>query len=123
MDLCLPGLALANQLYLAVQAQGYGRKGTQALMLALGRFRGSSGRGRGESGRRRRPCAWSLSAPVRRTGAERGTGGAASAGLQAPVRRDEGVAGGGGLDHPVNGLAEAEAHASDRCGSHLRSGR
>jgi 3-hydroxyisobutyrate dehydrogenase len=35
MKLALPGLALANQLYLAVQAQGYGRKGTQALMLAL----------------------------------------------------------------------------------------
>jgi 3-hydroxyisobutyrate dehydrogenase len=35
MGLCLPGLALANQLYLAVKAQGYGRKGTHALMLAL----------------------------------------------------------------------------------------
>jgi 3-hydroxyisobutyrate dehydrogenase len=35
MNLALPGLALANQLYVAVQAQGYGRKGTQALMLAL----------------------------------------------------------------------------------------
>ena len=35
MDLALPGLALAKQLYLAVQAQGYGRKGTHALMLAL----------------------------------------------------------------------------------------
>src|SRR3954470_5407589 len=35
MNLCLPGLALANQLYLAVQAQGWGRKGTHALMLAL----------------------------------------------------------------------------------------
>ena len=35
MNLCLPGLALAKQLYVAVQAQGYGRKGTQALMLAL----------------------------------------------------------------------------------------
>jgi 3-hydroxyisobutyrate dehydrogenase len=35
MGLVLPGLALANQLYLAVQAQGYGRKGTHALMLAL----------------------------------------------------------------------------------------
>jgi 3-hydroxyisobutyrate dehydrogenase len=35
MDLALPGLALANQLYVAVKAQGYGRKGTQALMLAL----------------------------------------------------------------------------------------
>jgi 3-hydroxyisobutyrate dehydrogenase len=35
MNLALPGLALANQLYLAVKAQGYARKGTQALMLAL----------------------------------------------------------------------------------------
>ena len=35
MGLALPGLALANQLYLAVQAQGFGRKGTHALMLAL----------------------------------------------------------------------------------------
>lgn len=35
MNLALPGLALAGQLYNAVQAQGYGRKGTHALMLAL----------------------------------------------------------------------------------------
>ena len=35
MNLCLPGLALAKQLYEAVRAQGYARKGTQALMLAL----------------------------------------------------------------------------------------
>jgi 3-hydroxyisobutyrate dehydrogenase len=35
MNLCLPGLALAKQLYEAVRAQGYGRKGTHALMLAL----------------------------------------------------------------------------------------
>jgi 3-hydroxyisobutyrate dehydrogenase len=35
MNLALPGLALANQLYLAVKAEGYGRKGTQALLLAL----------------------------------------------------------------------------------------
>lgn len=35
MGLCLPGLALAEQLYLAVKAQGYARKGTQALYLAL----------------------------------------------------------------------------------------
>jgi 3-hydroxyisobutyrate dehydrogenase len=35
MNLALPGLALANQLYIAVQAQGWGRKGTHALMLAL----------------------------------------------------------------------------------------
>lgn len=33
--LALPGLALVHQLYLAVQAQGRGRLGTQALMLAL----------------------------------------------------------------------------------------
>ncbi len=35
MNLCLPGLALAKQLYEAVRAQGHGRKGTHALMLAL----------------------------------------------------------------------------------------
>jgi len=35
MNLCLPGLALAKQLYEAVRAQGYGRKGTHALMMAL----------------------------------------------------------------------------------------
>ena len=35
MGLSLPGLALAQQLYLAVQAQGHGRNGTQALHLAL----------------------------------------------------------------------------------------
>ncbi|MBX3440910.1 MAG: NAD(P)-dependent oxidoreductase [Planctomyces sp.] len=35
MQLSLPGLALAEQLYLAVQAQGHGRDGTHALMLAL----------------------------------------------------------------------------------------
>jgi 3-hydroxyisobutyrate dehydrogenase len=35
MGLALPGLALAHQLYIAVQAQGWGRKGTHALMLAL----------------------------------------------------------------------------------------
>lgn len=38
MGLALPGLALANQLYLAVQAQGHGRDGTQALQLALSRL-------------------------------------------------------------------------------------
>ena len=31
MKLALPGLALAEQLYRAVEAQGYGRKGTHAL--------------------------------------------------------------------------------------------
>ncbi|MDB5308133.1 MAG: NAD(P)-dependent oxidoreductase [Gemmataceae bacterium] len=35
MNLCLPGLGLAKQLYEAVRAQGYGRKGTHALLLAL----------------------------------------------------------------------------------------
>jgi 3-hydroxyisobutyrate dehydrogenase len=35
MKLALPGLALAEQLYRAVEAQGYGRKGTQAILLAL----------------------------------------------------------------------------------------
>jgi 3-hydroxyisobutyrate dehydrogenase len=42
MNLALPGLALANQLYLALQAQGFGRKGTQALYLALERLSGIS---------------------------------------------------------------------------------
>jgi 3-hydroxyisobutyrate dehydrogenase len=35
MRICMPGLSLAHQLYIALQAQGYGRKGTHALMLAL----------------------------------------------------------------------------------------
>jgi 3-hydroxyisobutyrate dehydrogenase len=35
MQLALPGLALAEQLYGALQAQGHGRDGTQALVLAL----------------------------------------------------------------------------------------
>jgi 3-hydroxyisobutyrate dehydrogenase len=35
MQLSLPGLALAEQLYRAVAAQGYARKGTHALLLAL----------------------------------------------------------------------------------------
>ncbi len=35
MSLALPGLALAHQLYIALKAQGHGRDGTQALMLAL----------------------------------------------------------------------------------------
>jgi 3-hydroxyisobutyrate dehydrogenase len=38
MDLALPGLALAHELYLALRAQGEGRKGTQALVLALARL-------------------------------------------------------------------------------------
>ncbi|MCP4892015.1 MAG: NAD(P)-dependent oxidoreductase [Planctomycetaceae bacterium] len=35
MNLALPGLALAYQLYQAVSAQGHAKDGTQALMLAL----------------------------------------------------------------------------------------
>jgi 3-hydroxyisobutyrate dehydrogenase len=35
MDLALPGLALAHELYLALKAQGGGRDGTQALIRAL----------------------------------------------------------------------------------------
>ncbi len=35
MQLSLPGLGLAKQLYESVRAQGYGRQGTQALLLAL----------------------------------------------------------------------------------------
>jgi 3-hydroxyisobutyrate dehydrogenase len=35
MGIALPGLALAHQLYLALQAQGHGRDGTHALQLAL----------------------------------------------------------------------------------------
>ncbi len=35
MNLALPGLSLVHQLYIAAKAQGYGRKGTQALLLAL----------------------------------------------------------------------------------------
>jgi 3-hydroxyisobutyrate dehydrogenase len=38
MKLSLPGLALAEQLYRAVEAQGYARKGTHALLLALARL-------------------------------------------------------------------------------------
>ena len=35
MNIALPGLALVHQLYTALRAQGHGRRGTQALMLAL----------------------------------------------------------------------------------------
>jgi len=40
MNLSLPGLGLAKQLYEAVRAQGYGRKGTQALLMALEHLNG-----------------------------------------------------------------------------------
>ena len=35
MNLSLPGLSLAQQLYVALEAQGMGRKGTHSLILAL----------------------------------------------------------------------------------------
>jgi len=35
MNLSLPGLSLVHQLYIATKAQGYGRNGQQALLLAL----------------------------------------------------------------------------------------
>jgi 3-hydroxyisobutyrate dehydrogenase len=38
MNLALPGLALAHELYLALRAQGGGRNGTQSLILALARL-------------------------------------------------------------------------------------
>ena len=40
MGLSLPGLALVHQLYVSVQAQGYGRLGTHALTLALEQMSG-----------------------------------------------------------------------------------
>ncbi len=41
LSLALPGLALVHQLYTAVKAQGHGRLGTQALMLALRHLNGT----------------------------------------------------------------------------------
>jgi 3-hydroxyisobutyrate dehydrogenase len=38
MKLSLPGLALAEQLYVALMAQGHGRLGTHALILALAKL-------------------------------------------------------------------------------------
>jgi 3-hydroxyisobutyrate dehydrogenase len=46
MQLSLPGLALAHQLYVALQAQGGGRDGTQALIRALGTLSGIDWEGR-----------------------------------------------------------------------------
>ena len=43
MRLALPGLALVQQLYLALQAQGGGGRGTQALVLALERMNAMEG--------------------------------------------------------------------------------
>lgn len=38
MNLALPGLSMAHQLYIALRAQGHGRDGTQALQLALAKL-------------------------------------------------------------------------------------
>ncbi len=46
MNLALPGLALANQLYLSLKAQGGGRLGTHALQLALSRMSDVDWKGR-----------------------------------------------------------------------------
>ncbi len=48
MGLALPGLALAEQLYVSLQATGHGRDGTQALILALARMSGVDWEGRGQ---------------------------------------------------------------------------
>jgi 3-hydroxyisobutyrate dehydrogenase len=50
MGLCLPGLALSHQLYLALKAQGHGRDGTHALELALARLSGIDWRNRKQHG-------------------------------------------------------------------------
>lgn len=46
MGLAVPGLALAEQLYQAVAAQGHARKGTHSLMLALSHISGFDWLGR-----------------------------------------------------------------------------
>ena len=46
MGLSLPGLALAEQLYLCVKARGFGRNGTHALLLALSEMSGIDWRNR-----------------------------------------------------------------------------
>ena len=46
MNLSMPGLALAEQLYISLKANGHGRNGTQALMLALAEMSGVDWKGR-----------------------------------------------------------------------------
>jgi 3-hydroxyisobutyrate dehydrogenase len=45
MQLALPNLSLVQQLYVALQAQGHGRDGTQALIHALAALSGWVGPG------------------------------------------------------------------------------
>jgi 3-hydroxyisobutyrate dehydrogenase len=47
MNLFMPGAALAEQLYRCVQAQGHGRDGTHALILALAQMTGIEWKGKG----------------------------------------------------------------------------
>jgi 3-hydroxyisobutyrate dehydrogenase len=49
MNLSLPGLALAEQLYVALVAQGKGRKGTHSLILALAALSNVDWEARGET--------------------------------------------------------------------------
>ena len=51
MGLFLPGLALVHELYIAVKAQGKGKAGTQALMLALEQMSGTVAEGKGQEPR------------------------------------------------------------------------
>jgi 3-hydroxyisobutyrate dehydrogenase len=48
MNLSMPGLALAEQLYVSLKANGHGRKGTQALILALAEMSNIDWTGRGK---------------------------------------------------------------------------
>lgn len=48
MKLSLPGLALAEQLYVATSARGLGEKGTHSLLLALGELSGVEWRAGGQ---------------------------------------------------------------------------
>jgi 3-hydroxyisobutyrate dehydrogenase len=52
MKLAMPGLALAEQLYQAVAAQGHARKGTHSLMLALAQMSGADWVARSADGER-----------------------------------------------------------------------
>ena len=45
MNLSLPGLGLAQQLYLSVAANGHAKSGTQALLLALAKMSNVDWRG------------------------------------------------------------------------------
>lgn len=48
LKLALPGLALAQQLYISLSAQGHGRDGTHALELSLAKMAGIDWQGRGK---------------------------------------------------------------------------